>query len=319
MTEQLPDRLVPDPAAAGRAAVQARRARAAVKRQIASGQRGARDVAERAWAEPGGIEGRMRVTDYLQSLPGVGPARAARLLEQLRIAPGKRLGGLGGLQRERVRGWLDAVDPSRRPRLIVLAGPTAVGKGTVAQFVRDHFPQIRHSVSATTRAPRPGEVDGVHYAFVSDADFDRMVEDGEFLEHATVHNAHRYGTPRQSVQDALDAGSSVLLEIDLQGARQVRESFPDAVLLFLAPPSWEELVRRLVGRGTETEAERERRLQTARVELASQSEFDATIVNADVAEAARAVVDRVLEAESEPVAPSDAVDSAVAPDPRSRA
>ncbi|MCR8671765.1 guanylate kinase, partial [Agrococcus sp. HG114] len=279
--------------------VEARRARAAVKRALAASERGPRDVAERAWQDPEGPEGRLRVTEYFGSLRGMGPKRVASLLQQLGIAPAKRLGGLGGLQRERVRAWLDVVDPSRRPRLIVLAGPTAVGKGTVAQYVREHFPQIRHSVSATTRAPRPGEIDGVHYAFVSDAEFDRMVEEGEFLEWATVHNLSRYGTPRASVQAALDEGSSVLLEIDLQGARQVRESFPDAVLLFLAPPSWEELVRRLVGRGTETAEERARRLETARVELASQPEFDATIVNADVAEAAREVVERILAAEAD--------------------
>lgn len=291
-------RPLPDPGAAGRAAVEARRGRAAVKRALAAGQRGPRDVAERAWQEPDGPEGRLRVTEYLGSLRGMGPARVTSLMAALSIAHGKRLGGLGGLQRERVRGWLDDVDPSRRPRLIVLAGPTAVGKGTVAQYVRDHFPQIRQSVSATTRAARPGEIDGVHYAFVSDADFDRMVDEGEFLEWATVHNRSRYGTPRSSVQAALDDGSSVLLEIDLQGARRVRESFPDAVLLFLAPPSWDELVRRLVGRGTETEEERTRRLETARVELASRSEFDATVVNTDVAEAAHEVVEHILAAEA---------------------
>ncbi|WP_072313584.1 guanylate kinase [Agrococcus sp. Marseille-P2731] len=293
---------LPDPGAAGRAAVEARRARAAVKRALAAGQRGPRDVAERAWHEPGSPEARLRVTEYFASLRGMGPARVDALLSTLGIAAGKRLGGLGGLQRERVRGWLDGVDPSRRPRLIVLAGPTAVGKGTVAQYVREHFPQIRQSVSATTRAARPGEIDGVHYAFVSDADFDRMVDEGEFLEWAKVHNHARYGTPRSSVQAALDEGSSVLLEIDLQGARQVRESFPDAMLLFLAPPSWDELVRRLVGRGTETESERERRLETAKVELASQPEFDATIVNADVAAAAHAVVEHILAAEAQAVA-----------------
>ncbi|WP_404313456.1 guanylate kinase [Agrococcus terreus] len=288
----------PDPAAAGRAAVEARRARAAVKEALRSGARGPRDVAERAWHEPTSPEARLRFAEYAGSLRGFGPRRVERLMASLGIAQGKRLGGLGGLQRERVRGWLADVDPSRRPRLIVLAGPTAVGKGTVAQYVREHFPQIRHSVSATTRRSRPGEIDGVHYSFVSDADFDRMVDEGEFLEHATVHNLSRYGTPRSSVQAALDEGSSVLLEIDLQGARQVRESFPDAVLLFLAPPSWDELVRRLVGRGTEDEEERAKRLRTAEVELASQDEFDATIVNADVAEAAREVVERILEAEA---------------------
>lgn len=181
------------------------------------------------------------------------------------------------------------------PRLVVLAGPTAVGKGTVAQYVRDHFPQIRHSVSTTTRRIRPGEIDGVHYSFVDDQEFDRMIAADAFLEWATVHNAHRYGTPRSAVQAQLEQGNSVLLEIDLQGARSVRAAMPDALTIFLAPPTWEELVRRLVGRGTEDAEERERRLSTAQVELASQGEFDHIVVNHDVAEAARAVVALMLD------------------------
>lgn len=167
-------------------------------------------------------------------------------------------------------------------RLTVLAGPTAVGKGTVSADVRARYPQVWLSVSATTRSPRPGEVDGVHYRFVSEAEFDRMVAAGELLEWAVVHGRHRYGTPRGPVEERLAAGEPVLLEIDLQGARQVRESMPEARFVFLAPPSWDELVRRLVGRGTEDEAERERRLATARVELAAGPEFDHVIVNDDV-------------------------------------
>ncbi len=167
-------------------------------------------------------------------------------------------------------------------RLTVLAGPTAVGKGTVSADVRARYPQVWLSVSATTRSPRPGEVDGVHYRFVSEAEFDRMVAAGELLEWAVVHGRHRYGTPRRPVEERLAAGEPVLLEIDLQGARQVRETMPGARFVFLAPPSWDELVRRLVGRGTEDEAERERRLGTARVELAAEPEFDHVIVNDDV-------------------------------------
>lgn len=167
-------------------------------------------------------------------------------------------------------------------RLTVLAGPTAVGKGTVSADVRARYPQVWLSVSATTRSPRPGEVDGVHYRFVSEAEFDRMVAAGELLEWAVVHGRHRYGTPRGPVEQRLAAGEPVLLEIDLQGARQVRQSMPGARFVFLAPPSWDELVRRLVGRGTEDEAERERRLATARVELAAEPEFDHVIVNDDV-------------------------------------
>ncbi|CAN5322491.1 MAG: guanylate kinase [Nocardioides sp.] len=175
-------------------------------------------------------------------------------------------------------------------RLVVLAGPTAVGKGTVSAYVRDHHPDVWLSVSATTRPPRPGEVDGVHYHFVSPEEFDQMVADGQMLEWATVHGSHRYGTPRGPVEEVLAAGRPALLEIDLQGARQVRETMPDALFVFLAPPSWEELVRRLVGRGTETEEERSRRLETAKVELAAEPEFDTTIVNRQVHQAANELV-----------------------------
>jgi guanylate kinase len=182
----------------------------------------------------------------------------------------------------------DAPHPAR---LTVLAGPTAVGKGTVTAYVREHHPEVWISVSATTRPRRPGEVDGVHYHFVSEAEFDRMVAAGELLEWAVVHGRARYGTPRQPVAEALARGRMALLEIDLQGARQVRERMPDARFVFLKPPSWEELVRRLVGRGTEDAAERERRLATARVELAAEREFDATVVNTEIPAAAAELVE----------------------------
>ena len=175
-------------------------------------------------------------------------------------------------------------------RLIVLAGPTAVGKGTVAAEVRRHHPEVWISVSATTRKPRPGEENGVHYWFVSDHDFDAMAERGDLLEWATVHGVHRYGTPRGPVDLALASGHPAMLEIDLQGARQVRGTMPEALFVFLKPPSWDELVRRLVGRGTENEAERERRLDTARDELAAESEFDVTVVNHEVHAAAEELV-----------------------------
>lgn len=176
-------------------------------------------------------------------------------------------------------------------RLTVLAGPTAVGKGTVLAWVRQQHPEVWVSVSATTRKPRPGELDGVHYHFVSDEEFDRMIEAGELLEYAVVHGHAKYGTPRGPVDQALAEGRLALLEIDLAGARQVRERMPEARLVFLAPPSWDELVRRLVGRGTETEAERERRLETAREELAAEPEFDDTIVNVSIPDAGAQLVE----------------------------
>jgi guanylate kinase len=185
-----------------------------------------------------------------------------------------------------------ALDEARAPaRLTVLAGPTAVGKGTVTAWLREHHPEIWISVSVTTRKRRPGEVDGVHYHFVSDEEFDQLVADGELLEWAVVHQHARYGTPRGPVLEALAQDRPALLEIDLQGARQVRERMPEARFVFLAPPSWEELVRRLVGRGTEDEAERERRLATARAELAAEQEFDVTVVNHTIPAAAEELVE----------------------------
>jgi guanylate kinase len=175
-------------------------------------------------------------------------------------------------------------------RLVVLAGPTAVGKGTIAAYIREHFPEVWLSVSATTRRPRPGECDGVHYHFVDEAEFERMREAGELLEWAVVHGRASYGTPRRPVEEALSQGRMALLEIDLQGARQVREAMPEALFVFLAPPSWDELVRRLVGRGTEDEEEREARLATARRELEAAAEFDVTIVNDEVRHAAEQLV-----------------------------
>lgn len=176
-------------------------------------------------------------------------------------------------------------DPSTPARLTVLAGPTAVGKGTVSADVRARYPEIWLSVSATTRPARPGEIEGVHYHFVDPAEFDRMAAEGDLLEWAVVHGRNRYGTPRGPVLERLAAGTPVLLEIDLAGARQVRAAMPDARFVFLAPPSWAELERRLVGRGTESPEERARRLETARVELAAADEFDHVIVN-DVVERA---------------------------------
>jgi guanylate kinase len=180
---------------------------------------------------------------------------------------------------------------TRPSRLTVLAGPTAVGKGTVTAWLREHNPDVWISVSATTRKPRPGEVDGVHYHFVDDAEFDRMIADDDLLEWAVVHQVARYGTPRGPVHQALAEGRSALLEIDLQGARQVRERMPEARFVFLAPPSWEELVRRLVGRGTEDEAERERRLDSARAEMAAEPEFDVTVVNHTIPAAVEELVE----------------------------
>jgi len=176
-------------------------------------------------------------------------------------------------------------------RLVVLSGPSAVGKGTVMNRLRQVHPEVFISVSATTRRPRPGEQDGVHYLFVSEAEFDELIASGALLEWAIVHGVHRYGTPRQPLLDALQAGRPAILEVDLQGARQVRASWPDARFVFLAPPTWEELLRRQQVRGTEDVAEQQRRMQTAQQEMAAQGEFDHTIVNRDVEQAVQELVD----------------------------
>ena len=178
-------------------------------------------------------------------------------------------------------------------RLTVIAGPTAVGKGTVVRELLKRSENIVLSVSATTREPRPGEANGVDYFFLSHEDFDRMIAEGQMLEYAIVHGTNKYGTPRAPVEAALAAGKEVVLEIDIQGARQVKRAMPEALLIFIAPPSWDELVRRLSLRGTETEDEQARRLETARKELASAEEFDAVIINEDIAKCAREVLDLI--------------------------
>jgi guanylate kinase len=176
-----------------------------------------------------------------------------------------------------------------RGRLVVLSGPSGVGKGTVISQIRANHPDIWLSVSATTRRPRPGEREGEPYHFVSEDEFERLVDSGEFLEHAR-YAGQRYGTPRRPVEERLARHEHALVEVELQGARQIRASMPDSFLIFLAPPSWDELVRRLVGRGTEDVGEVENRLQIAREELAAEAEFDARVVNDDVRSAAERVV-----------------------------
>jgi guanylate kinase len=174
-------------------------------------------------------------------------------------------------------------------RLTVLSGPSGVGKGTVVAAVRTRYPHVWVSVSCTTRPPRPGEREGVQYYFVTDTEFDRQVEAGELLEHAEFAG-HRYGTPRAAVEAKLRAGTPTLLEIDLQGARQVRTAMPEVLLVFLAPPSWTELERRLATRGTESGAGLSDRLARAQIEMAAQGDFDAVVINDDVPRAAAELV-----------------------------
>ena len=178
-------------------------------------------------------------------------------------------------------------------RLTVLSGPSGVGKGTVVKAVRELFPHVWVSVSCTTRAPRPGERDGVEYHFVTRDRFEELAASGELLEHAEFAG-NLYGTPRAPVLERLSAGVPTLLEIELQGARQVRESLPDAQLVFLEPPSWEELERRLVGRASEPPEVVAARLERAKVEMEARADFDARVVNDDVQRAAAELV-RLIE------------------------
>ena len=284
-----------DRRAAALAAVAKRRARAQVKKAVATGARTPRDVAAVAFADPQSVEASIRITEFLKSLPSIGATKLEPLMERLGISPVKRLGGLGKHQRTALSDFLSAYQSRRgiedRPQLVVLAGPAGVGKGTVAARILESFPFVHLSVSATTRNPRPGEVDSVNYYFVDEDEFDALVTSDQLLEWATVHQTNRYGTPRRPVETALDEGRPVLLEIDIQGARQVKLAMPEARLVFLLPPSWDELVRRLVTRGTESAEDQARRLETARAELAAQHEFDVRVVNDDVTRAAELVVD----------------------------
>ncbi len=178
-----------------------------------------------------------------------------------------------------------------RGRLVVLAGPSAVGKTSVVRLLRADIPELYFSISVTTRRPRPGELDGRDYHFITPAEFDRMIAAGELLEWAEIHRGlHRSGTPAAPIEAALRGGRPVLIEVDLAGARNLRASIPEAVQVFLAPPSWDVLVRRLRGRGTEAADVIARRLETAREELAAQNEFDRVVVNANVQHAAADLV-----------------------------
>lgn len=174
--------------------------------------------------------------------------------------------------------------------VIVLSGPSGVGKGSVVREILANRDGFALSVSATTRAPRPGEVNGVDYIFLNQQEFEQRIATGQMLEHATVHGKHSYGTPRQPVLDQLAAGKSVILEIDIQGAKQVKANLPEAITVFIAPPNMEELARRLAGRGTESEAEQLVRLSTAEQEMAERNSFDFVVINQDVRETAAEVV-----------------------------
>ncbi|MGA9489629.1 MAG: guanylate kinase [Mycobacterium sp.] len=168
-------------------------------------------------------------------------------------------------------------------RVVVLSGPSAVGKSTLVRCLRERIPDLQFSVSATTRDPRPGETDGVDYHFVTPGRFQELIDDGALLEWADIHGGlHRSGTLAHQVREAVKAGHPVLIEVDLAGARAVKQAMPEAITVFLAPPNWAALQARLIGRGTETPEVIERRLATARIELAAQDDFDEVVVNSQL-------------------------------------
>jgi guanylate kinase len=239
-------------------------------------------------AEENMVLAKMRVSELLESLPGYGKIRAQALMERFDISPTRRVQGLGRHQRAALLKEFQIPSTDPRGRLLVLSGPGGVGKSTVAKALRE-VPGFWVSVSATTRQPRFNEVPGFDYFFFSNEEFDQAVADGQFLEWAEFAG-NRYGTPRKAVEEALAAGVNVLLEIEIAGAKQVREHSQEAHLIFLEPPSWEELVSRLEGRGTDSPERRAARLALAQEELAAASFFDSVIINTEVSEVVEALI-----------------------------
>ena len=288
-----------DAHAQSKRAVALRQARAQLKKDIKSGKRHPMAVFDQGIERENQVVKGLRVDWFLRSLPGWGETKAKRFLADLDINPRLTLGGLRIRQQVAFRRKLAEVvggvaGTTSAGSIVVVAGPTAVGKGTINRLIVEQHDDIDMSVSATTRPPRPGEVDGVDYHFVDDERFDQMIELGQLLEWATVHGHHRYGTPQAGVESQRDAGKTVILEIDVQGARQIRSRLPDALFIFIAPPSFDELAKRLAGRGTETAEEQMTRLATATREMAAKDEFDAVVVNDVVEKAAEKVVDLIV-------------------------
>jgi len=274
----LPPKLSPaERAAAMAAATAARRARALIKEKLRSSEVSVFDVINSA--EP--ALQKMRVRELLESVPGVGPLRATAIMERAKISPTRRVAGLGRIQISQLRGELamSKVDP-KRGILVVMSGPGGVGKSTITRELRND-PRFWISVSATTRDPRPGEREGFDYYFYNDTKFDQMIALSQFLEWAEFAGA-RYGTPKEPIEHWLDLGKNVLLEIEIEGARQVRRVDPKAILVFIAPPSWEALKERLLGRGTDSPERQAARLALAEIEMAAASEFDHILVNHEV-------------------------------------
>ena len=265
----------------------ARQVRASVKARVKTGDLSLSAVL--ALAQNDEAIAKMRAVELLESFAGVGKVRALSILDRLGISQTRRLQGLGVSQRQSLlQEFPDRTSAAPRGKLIVISGPGGVGKSTVAKALRETG-IFWVSVSATTRLARHNEVDGSDYYFYKNEEFDAAIKSSLFLEWAEFAG-NRYGTPRQPVEDALREGKNVLLEIEIAGAKQVKESAPEAVLIFLQPPSWEELVSRLEGRGTDSPERRAARLALAQEELAQAPIFDQSLVNERVEE----VVERLI-------------------------
>ncbi len=274
---------------AGEKAVAARQERAKVKEQVANGQLFFFDL----FKDERKSISRMKLSDLLQAVPGVGQIRADIIFDKTGISPSRRIGGVGKRQLELLRQEFLLIKNSRRSgKLLVVSGPSGVGKSTITNRLRADN-RFWISVSATTRQIRTNEVDGVDYHFVSDERFNEMIESKEFLEWADFAGA-KYGTPKQPVDEALADGKNVILEIELNGARQVRKNSKDAILIFIEPPSWQELETRLINRGTESKQSTQARLDRAKEELSAASEFDHIVINHQVEESVAELVSLAL-------------------------
>lgn len=273
----LPPQLTADQRSAALAkAKQSRQERSLVKLKVKSGELSLSEVFNLADKNP--VVAKMRVAELLAAISGVGKIRAQAIMERLDISPTRRIQGLGKHQVASLNSEFSRT--TTRGKLIVLSGPGGVGKSTIAAHIRKQK-TFWVSVSSTTRKPRTTEKHGVEYYFLSDAEFDEEINENHFLEWAHFAGA-RYGTPREPVEKALASGKNVLLEIEIEGAKQVKIHAPEAILVFLEPPSWEELVSRLEKRATDSPQRRAERLQLAQEELAAASFFDHRLVNDEV-------------------------------------